>query len=263
MVRKRFANFYLVLMFLFLYAPIIVLVFFSFNKSKSMGNWSGFSLKWYVELFNNEKIQSAFFYTITCALISTTVAIILGTITAIGIYKSKKKVKNLILNANYLPVINPDIVTAVSLMILYISIGLQRGFITMVLSHIMFSTPFVILTVLPRLYSMNSNITEAAMDLGATPIQAIRKVIIPEIMPGIIAGALIAFTMSVDDFIISYFNVSNGVTNLSIEIYNEAKRGVKPTVNALATIMVSFVILFVLIANKLSSKKKSKEVSNV
>ncbi len=257
---KRYQKLYLGLMFLFLYAPIFVLIFFSFNQSESMGHWSGFSLKWYRELFRSERIQNAFFYTIVCAIISTTVSTILGTISALGIYKITKKLRELVLNVNYLPIINPDIVTAVSLMILYISIGFQRGFSTMVFAHIMFSTPYVILTVLPRLNTMDPNIIDAATDLGATPLQAVRKVIIPEIMPGIIAGALIAFTMSIDDFVISYFNTANSVTNLSIEIYNMARRGVKPTVNALATLMVAFIILFVFIVNKIGNNHKSKEV---
>ena len=253
---RRYQKLFLLLMFLFLYLPIIVLIFFSFNQSESMGNWTGFSFKWYKELVNNEIIQNAFIYTIVCAIISTFVSTVLGTIAALGIYRQKRLLKDYVLNVNYLPVVNPDIVTAVSLMILYVSVGFQRGFSSMVLAHIMFSTPYVILTVLPRLNAMDPNIVDAAYDLGATPFQTIRKVIIPEIRPGIIAGALIAFTMSIDDFVISYFNTANGVTNLSIEIYNMARRKVKPTVNALATIMVTVIIMFVLIINKISSKNK-------
>ncbi len=256
---KTHQLFYLILMFLFLYAPIFVLILFSFNQSESMGRWVGFSLRWYKELFRNETIQKAFFYTVTCAIISTIVSTILGTVAALGIYRASRSLKAYVLNINYLPVINPDIVTAVSLMILYVSIGYQRGFSSMVLAHIMFSTPYVILTVLPRLNAMDPNLIDAANDLGATPFQAIRKVIIPEIMPGIIAGALIAFTMSIDDFVISYFNTSNGVTNISIEIYNMAKRRVRPTVNALATLMVTFIVMLVLIINKIGSKNKFKE----
>jgi len=257
---KKYQTFYLILMFLFLYLPIFVLIFFSFNSSESMGRWSGFSFKWYKELFNNELIKNAFFYTIICAIISTFISTILGTISALGIYCQKKILRNYVLNVNYLPVINPDIVTAVSLMILYVSVGFQRGFTSMVLAHIMFSTPYVILTVLPRLNALDPNMIDAAYDLGATPFQTIRKVIIPEIMPGIIAGSLIAFTMSIDDFVISYFNTANGVTNLSIEIYNMARRRVKPTVNALATLMVITIIGFVLIINKISVRNKYKEV---
>ncbi|QVK19228.1 ABC transporter permease [Mycoplasmatota bacterium] len=258
MVIKTRHVMYLIFMFLFLYAPIFVLVFYSFNEADSMGKWSGFSLKWYIELFNNEKIQDAFVYTIVCAIISTTVSTILGTISALGIYKTSKKIKETVLNINYFPVINPDIVTAVSLMILYVSLGIPRGFSTMVLAHIMFSTPFVILTILPRLNALDPNMLDAATDLGATPLQAIRKVIIPEIMPGIVAGALIAFTMSIDDFVISYFNTSNGVTNLSIEIYNMAKKPIRPTVNALASLMVACIVLFVFFVNRISYKNKKE-----
>lgn len=259
---KKYQVFYLVLMFLFLYLPILVLIFFSFNNSESMGRWTGFSFKWYKELFDNKLIKNAFIYTILCAIISTIISTILGTIAALGIYRQKRLVRSYVLNVNYLPVINPDIVTAVSLMILYVSVGFQRGFTSMVLAHIMFSTPYVILTVLPRLNAMDPNMIDAAYDLGATPLQTIRKVIIPEIMPGIIAGSLIAFTMSIDDFVISYFNTGNGVTNLSIEIYNMAKRRVKPTVNALATIMVVTIITFVLIINNISAKNNYRRLGN-
>jgi len=247
---------YLGLMFLFLYAPIFVLVLYSFNASEAMGRWTGFTLKWYRELFRSDVIKNAFYYTILCAIISTIVSTVFGTVAAIGIYYHKKRVQDYVLNVNYLPVINPDIVTAVSLMLLYISVGIQRGFTTMVLAHIMFSTPYVILSVLPRLQAMDPHLIDAAQDLGATQLQAVRKVIIPEIMPGIIAGMLIAFTMSIDDFVISYFNTSGGVTNLSIEIFNMAKRRIRPTVNALATLMVAVIVMFVFIINRIGSKKK-------
>lgn len=259
---KRYQKLYLIIMFLFLYLPILVLIFFSFNKSESMGNWTGFSLRWYRELFNNDEIKRAFLYTIVCALISTFVSTIFGTIAAIGLYRQKGIIREYTLNVNYLPVINPEIVTAVSLMILYVSIEFDRGFTTMVLAHIMFSTPYVILTVLPRLNAMDPNTIDAAYDLGATPSQAIRKVIIPQIMPGIIAGSLIAFTMSIDDFVISYFNTSQGVTNISIVIYNMAQKRVKPTVNALATLMVVTIVFFVLIINKIAAKNKYRRLKN-
>ncbi len=256
MVKKWMSRLYLSIMFLFLYAPIAVLIVFSFNDSKSSGRWSGFSLRWYEELFNDSKMQTAIFYTVIVAIVATIIATIVGTFTSIGIYKLTKKTKAFVLNINYLPVISPDIVLAVALMMLFKTVKLNFGFTTMLLAHIMFCIPNVVLSVLPRLYAMNPNMAEAAMDLGATPMQAIRKVVIPEIMPGIMAGALMAFTMSIDDFVISYFTAGNGVTNLSIEVYSMAKRGIKPTVNALATIMVSLVLVSVLVSNKLSIKNK-------
>ncbi|HAX71925.1 MAG TPA: spermidine/putrescine ABC transporter permease [Firmicutes bacterium] len=259
MVSKWFSRIYLWLMFIFLYAPIVVLVVFSFNDSKSSGKWSGFSLRWYQELFQDTKMQTAFVYTFAIAILSTLIATFVGTLASIGIYKLTKRTQGFVLNVNYLPVISPDIVTAVALMMLFLSFKIPLGFITMLLSHVMFSIPYVILSVLPRLYAMNQNLAEAAMDLGATPMQAIRKVVIPEIMPGIIAGALIAFTMSIDDFVISYFTTGNGVTNLSIEIYSMAKRGIRPTVNALATIMVTVVLTGVIVVNRISNKGNKKE----
>ena len=257
MVNKWLSRCYLALMFLFLYAPIGVLILFSFNESKSSGKWTGFSLQWYQELFQDSKMQTAVLYTVVVAVIATAISVVVGTFTSIGIYKLTKKTKAFVLNINYLPVISPDIVIA--LMMLFKTVKLNFGFTTMLLAHIMFCIPYVVLSVLPRLYAMNPNMAEAAMDLGATPMQAIRKVVIPEIMPGIMAGALMAFTMSIDDFVISYFTAGNGVTNLSIEVYSMAKRGIRPTVNALATIMVSFVLISVLISNNLSIRKK-KEV---
>lgn len=260
MVRKYLSRIYMGIIFLFLYAPIIVLAVFSFNESKSRGNWTGFSLKWYVELFHDHDIRQAFYYTITIAIISAVVSTILGTIAAIGINSMKGKMKSIMLNVNYLPVVNPDIVTGISLMILYISFNIDFGFNTILISHIVFNTPYVILSILPKLKQLDVNMTEAAMDLGATPMYALRKVIIPEIKPGIVAGFLMAFTLSIDDFIISYFTKGEGVTNLSIVIYSMARRGVRPTINALSTIMLTVVLLLMILINKRSNGiEKSKK----
>lgn len=262
MVKKYLTKVYMGIIFIFLYAPIIVLAVFSFNESKSRGNWTGFSLKWYVELFQDHDIRSAFYYTISIAVVSAIVSTILGTIAAIGINSMKGKTKAVILNVNYLPVVNPDIVTGISLMILFISFNMDFGFNTMLLSHIVFNTPYVILSILPKLKQLDVHMTEAAMDLGATPMYALRKVIIPEIKPGIVTGFLMAFTLSIDDFIISYFTKGEGVTNLSIVIYSMARRGVRPTINALSTIMLSVVLLLMILINKRSNgveKKKLKE----
>ncbi|MBP3906178.1 MAG: ABC transporter permease [Peptostreptococcaceae bacterium] len=231
----------------------MALVVFSFNDSKSMAHWGGFTFKWYKQLIHNQSIMSALYYTLVVAIISSVVATIVGTISAIGIHKMSGRNRKLILNINYLPVLNPDIVTAVALMSLFAFVKLEFGFLTMLLSHIMFSIPYVILSVLPKIKQLPSNIEEAALDLGATPIYALRKVILPQIKPGIISGFLMAFTMSIDDFIISFFNTGNGVSNLSIEIYGMARRGIKPEINALSTIMFTVVLILLLISNKKQS----------
>ena len=218
-----------------------------------MAHWNGFTFKWYERLFQNESIMSALYYTIVVAVLSSIIATIVGTISAIGIHKMRGKGRKLILNINYLPILNPDIVTAVALMSLFAFINLEFGFTTMLLSHIMFSIPYVILSVLPKLKQLPQNIEEAAMDLGATPSYALRKVILPQIKPGIVSGFLMAFTMSIDDFIISFFNTGNGVSNLSIEIYGMARRGIKPEINALSTIMFTVVLILLLLSNRKQS----------
>ena len=235
----------------------MALAVFSFNDSKSMAHWGGFTFKWYKQLIHNDSIMNALYYTIVVAIISSIIATIVGTISAIGIYKMRGKRRKLILNINYLPVLNPDIVTAVALMSLFVFLNLEFGFITMLLSHIMFSIPYVILSVLPKIKQLPQNIEEAAMDLGATPMYALRKVVLPQIKPGIVSGFLIAFTMSIDDFIISFFNTGNGVSNLSIEIYGMARRGIKPEINALSTIMFTVVLILLLISNKKQSIVRS------
>ena len=243
-------------MFIFLYAPILALAVFSFNDSKSMGKWEGFTLKWYESLFQDERIMTALFYTIVIAVIASLVATIIGTITAIGIHNMRKgKLKSTLLSVNNLPILNPDVVTGVSLMTLFVFINMEFGFKTILLSHIVFNIPYVILSVLPKLKQLPANIEEAAMDLGATPMYALQKVIIPQIKPGIISGMLIAFTMSIDDFVISFFTAGNGVTNLSIEIYSMTRRGISPEINALSTIMF-VVVLILLILSNVSGKKQ-------
>ncbi len=231
----------------------MALAVFSFNDSKSMAHWCGFTFKWYKQLIHNESIMSALYYTILVAVISSIIATIIGTISSIGIHKMRGRNRKALLNINYLPVLNPDIVTAVALMSLFAFLKLEFGFITMLLSHIMFSIPYVILSVLPKMKQLPSNIEEAALDLGATPMYALRKVILPQIKPGIVSGFLIAFTMSIDDFIISFFNTGNGVSILYIEIYGMARRGIKPDINALSTIMFTVVLILLLISNKKQS----------
>ena len=246
-------------MYLFLYAPIISLAVFSFNDAKSMAKWSGFSLRWYQELFQNERILDALYYTILIALLAAAISTIVGTITAIGIHKMRQgKVRGLLLNINYLPVLNPDIVTGVALMSLYVFIKLEFGFTTMLLSHRVFDIPYVILSVLPKLKQLPANIEDAAMDLGATPWYALRKVVLPQIKPGIISGMLIAFTMSIDDFVISFFTTGNGVTNLAIEVYSMTRRGLTPEINALSTLMFVAVLILLLLSNLAANKKEAQ-----
>lgn len=242
------------IIFLFLYMPILVLIIYSFNESKSRGQWGGFTLKWYGEMFRDPDIIKALYYTFLVAFLSALISTIIGTISAIGIHNMGLLGRKFILNVNYLPVLNPDIVTGVALMTLFISMNMKLGFVTMLLSHVMFNIPYVILSVLPKLRQMNRHMAEAALDLGATPLYAMRKVIIPEIMPGVITGALMAFTLSIDDFVISFFNTGSGVTNLSIVIYSMARRGIKPSINALSTLMLLTVVILLLIINKRSTK---------
>ena len=259
MVNKHIKRFYTGLIFLFLYAPIIVLIIFSFNQSKSTASWDGFSLKWYIELFNNRQITKALYYTLACAVLSSLIATVFGTFAAFGIHHMRVVPKKIILNVNNLPLLNPDIVTGISLMALFAALStfkIQLGFTTMLIAHVTFNTPYVILSVLPKLKQMPKLTLDAAMDLGATPWYAFRKVILPEISPGIVTGMLMAFTMSIDDFVISYFTTGNGVTNLSITIYAMARRGIKPTINALSTLMFVTVLILLLIVNKRSENNE-------
>jgi spermidine/putrescine transport system permease protein len=196
----------------------------------------------------------ALYYTVLVAIVASVISTIVGTISAIGIQKMKKKHKKLILNINYIPVLNTEIVTAVALMSLFIFFKIEFGFATMLLAHITFCIPYVILSVLPKLKQLPENLEEAALDLGATPMYAIWKVVLPQIKPGIISGFLIAFTMSIDDFVISFFNTGNGVTNLSIEIYGMARRGIKPEINALSTLMFVTVLILLFLSNRKRSQ---------
>jgi spermidine/putrescine transport system permease protein len=244
----------------FFYLPILSLMVFSFNDSRSLTSWSGFSLQWYKALFENREMMTAITTTITIALISTFVATVMGTLAAIGISKSRRIIKELVLSVNSFPILNPEIVTAIGLMLLYSSLNIEKGFLTMLLAHIIFSTPYVILSVLPRLRRLDPDIAEAALDLGATPLQALWKVIVPMITPGIVSGALIAFTMSFDDFVISYFVSGNGVKNISILVYTMSKR-INPTINALSTILVVIITIVLLVVNlyPFITKKELKE----
>ena len=233
---------------LFFYLPIIYIVVFSFNDSRSLTHFSGFSLQWYEKMFSDRTMMEAVGYTIFVAVVATIVSTIVGTLAAIGLSRSRKLLRNVVEQVNNLPVMNPEIVTAIGLLMFFSSLGVNKGLTTMLLAHIMFCTPYVILSVTPKLRSLDPNLADAALDLGATPLQALTKVIVPQIMPGIVSGALIAFTMSFDDFVISYFVTGNGVNNISILVYTMSKR-VNPSINALSTLVIVAITLVLGIVN--------------
>lgn len=243
----------------FFYVPIVLMIIFSFNDSRSLSNWNGFSLRWYQQLFRDREIVKVVVDTVIIALISTVVSTIVGTLAAIGISKSKRLIRELVLTINNFPILNPEIVTAIGLMLLFSSLAMEKGYLTLLLAHIVFCIPYVILSVLPKLRSLDANIAEAALDLGATPWQALTKVIVPQIMPGIVSGALIAFTMSFDDFVISYFVTGNGVKNISILVYTMSKR-INPTINALSTILVVIITFVLILINVVPLLKKKEKV---
>lgn len=256
MVRKIGKWAYAVLIYVFMYLPIAVLIIYSFNDSRYRGNWEGFTLRWYTELFRDRSIMDALKNTIMIAVISSLGATVLGTMAAIGVFAMKPKVKNFMVNLTYLPVTYPEIVIGVSLLALYVGVGLPLGFWSIVLSHITFCVPFVVIAVLPKLYQLNPNLEEAAMDLGATPAQAFWKVILPEIMPGVMTGMLLSFTLSLDDFLISFFTTGSGVNTLAIKIYSMTKVGVTPKINALTTIIFVAILTLLLV---IQSREKKVE----
>ena len=249
-----------VLVYLFLYAPIVLLIVFSFNATKSNRVWGGFSLQWYLELFQNDRLLGAVRTTVILSVLAAVIATILGTAAAIGFYSMRRRARSVCLSVNNIPLTNADIITGVSMMLLFVfaigafngsflsqALGIRwkTGFGTLLIAHITFNAPYVILSVLPKLRQLDPNIYEAAQDLGASGLLAFRKVILPEIMPGVLNGLIIAFTMSIDDFVISYFTKGAGVTTLAVEIYTAVKRPVTPEINALSTLM--FLVVFALL----------------
>ena len=251
-MMKFIKRFYLGLILFFLYVPIVVLIVQSFNAGKSRANWEGFSFRWYGELFQDAAIMQALYVTLAIAVLAAIISTILGTLAAIGIYAMKKRPQAMMMTLTNIPMTMPDIVTGISLMLLFIFTKVERGFGTMLLAHITFDTPYVILSVLPKLKQMNKHSYEAALDLGATPTYALFHVILPEIMPGVITGAMLAFTLSLDDFTISYFTTSPLVQNLSTLIYSQARKGIKPTMNALSALMFVSLLVLLLIVNRRS-----------
>ena len=248
----------LILTMLFFYLPILYIIVFSFNDSRSLTKFSGFSLRWYEKMFADSTMMEAVLYTVVIALIATVVSTVVGTITAIGLSKSRKVVQKMVERINDLPVMNPDIVTAISLLMFFSVLTVKKGFGTLLIAHIMFCIPYVMLSVTPKLRSLDPNLIDAAMDLGATPFQALTKVIVPQIKPGNVSGALIAFTMSFDDFVISYFTTGNGVSNISILVYTMSKR-VNPSINALSTIVILLITLALGIVNIVPIVREKRE----
>jgi spermidine/putrescine transport system permease protein len=257
MVKSFLKRGYIFLIFAFLYAPIIVLAIYSFNSSRSRGAWDGFTLRWYLEMFSDRQILTSLYYSLLIGIIASVAATFIGTMAAFGIHNLRTIPQAVVMNLNYLPVVNPDIVTAISFMLLFIFIKARLGFWTLLLAHVSFCIPYVILSVLPRIKQLDKHLYEAALDLGATPDLAFRKVVLPEIFPGVITGLLLSFTLSVDDFVISFFTTGSGVSNLAITIYSMARRGINPKINALSTLMFVGVLILLIIVNILAERQNT------
>ena len=251
---KVFSWVYIILMLVFLYAPIVLLIVYSFNSSKTLGNWTGFTTDWYVKAFKSDEIRDAIVVTVTLALLSSAISTVMGTAAAIGLHSMKKRRRAAIETISQLPMVNPDLVTGISLMLLFMFLGIRGGYVRLLIAHVTFNLPYVIFSVMPKLRQSSDMLYEAAMDLGCTPIMALWKVVIPDIMPGIVSGAIMAFTMSIDDFVISFF-AGNGVDNLSMYIWSTAKRGINP---ALSTIIFVPVVTLLLIVNLRSIREERK-----
>ena len=254
-----FSKLYLWVVLAFFYLPIFYVVFFSFNRSKSLTRFTGFSTKWYEAMFNNRSIMEAIWYTVLIAVIATVVSTFVGTITAIGLSKSKKIVKEIVTQVNNLPMLNPEIVTAIGFMLLFSSLRIKTGFTTMLLAHIAFCIPYVMLSVTPKLRQLDDNLAEAALDLGCTPLQALTKVILPQIKEGVFSGALVAFMMSFDDFVISYFTTGPGINNISTYVYSTSKR-INPSINALSTLIVLGITVILILVNVIPMLRQRRKL---
>lgn len=250
---------YIALIFIFLYAPIVTLIVLSFNGSRTRAKWGGFTFKWYGALFRNRDILQALFNTLLIALTAALVSTLIGTIACIAIMNLKKRARAIVMGITNIPMLNAEIVTGISLMLLFISLGLRFGLGTILLSHITFCIPYVILSVMPRMRQMNPSTYEAALDLGAGPVYGFFKVVFPDIMPGVLSGFLMAFTMSLDDFIITHFTKGAGVDTLSTKIYTEVKKGIKPEMYALSTIIFLTVLILLLLVNRVPAQKQEKK----
>lgn len=256
---KIASKLYLAVIFLFLYLPIFVLIVFSFNESRKGVNFTGFSLKWYKELLHNELIISSLINTLKVAFISTVFATIIGTAAAVGIYSMKRVSRSIVMNVTYIPIMNPEIVTGISMMLLFVFfrrfVDFEFGIVTLVIAHMTFNIPYVILSVMPKLRQMNPHLYEAAQDLGCSPVQAFTKAVLPEIMPGVVSGFLMALTYSIDDFVISYFTAGASSQTLPITIYSMVRRKINPQINALSTILFVTVLLILIVKNIIDENK--------
>lgn len=263
-MKKALRRAYIALIMAFLYAPIVLLILYSFNDSKSRAAWGGFTLRWYQELFSDTAILSALGTTLTVGLLSAVISTVLGTAGAIALFQLRRRPRHALLSVINLPMLNSEVVTGVSLMLLFAMAHVQLGYVTLLLAHVGFGVPYVVLSVLPKLRQLDPHLAEAAQDLGATPLQGFLRVILPDIMPGVFSGFLMALTMSIDDFVISFFTTGSGVSNLSITIYTMAKRGISPKINALSTLI--FLCVFALLIGlnlrdfKRGGRKKPDEV---
>ena len=255
LLRKFVSDFYMVLILIFLYAPILTMMVLSFNRSKSRTQWGGFTLQWYTQMFDSRSIMSALSTTLIIAFLAALIATLLGTVAAISIQAMKPIPRTVFLGITNIPMLNAEIVTGISLMLCFIAFGISLGFKTILISHITFCIPYVILSVLPKLKQTDKYIYEAALDLGASPLKAFFKVVLPDIMPGILSGFLLAFTMSLDDFIITHFTKGAGINTLSTLIYSEVRRGIRPSMYALSTIIFLVVLILLIFVNFRTSKK--------
>lgn len=260
-MKTFFKRFYIGIILVFLYAPIATLIVLSFNASKTRSKWGGFTFNWYRSLFEDEVILQALWNTLLIAVLSSLIAVVIGTAACIAMQSMSKKMRTFFMGITNIPMLNADIVTGISLMLLYISFGIRFGFTTILLSHITFNIPYVILSVMPRMRQLNPHTYEAALDLGASHIQAFFKVVFPDILPGIMTGFLMAFTMSLDDFIITHFTKGAGIDTLSTKIYSEVRKGIKPEMYALSTIIFVTVILLLIVVN-VSGKKSAQNTKN-
>lgn len=257
-MRNALKKLYITLILIFLYAPIVTLIVLSFNKSKTRAKWGGLTGKWYLSLFENDDIMAALGNTLLIAFVSSLVATVIGIIACIAIQAMKKRSRSIVIGITNIPMLNADIVTGISLMLLFITLGIRFGFLTILLAHISFNIPYVILSVLPRFKALNPSTYEAALDLGASPFKAFMKVVFPDILPGVLSGFLMAFTMSLDDFIITHFTKGAGIDTLSTKIYSEVKKGIKPEMYALSSIIFISVLVLLFLVNYMPKENKKE-----
>ena len=253
---------YIALIFIFLYAPIVTLMVLSFNASRTRAKWGGFTFKWYVELFDNRAILEALYNTLLIAFLSAIIATLIGTIACIAINGMKRRSRAVMMGITNIPMLNAEIVTGISLMLLFLSLGIRFGFGTILLSHITFNIPYVILSIMPRMKQLNPSVYEAALDLGASRVNAFFRVVLPDLLLGILSGFLMAFTMSLDDFIITHFTKGPGIDTLSTKIYTEVKKGIKPEMYALSTLIFVTVLILLLLVNRAPKGSKNDAAPN-